>query len=73
MSQTTFEIIFDAPSIDVSAYPEATMFSKNSIVVDADRKYAIPCGDGKVKLSINGDFKTYSNVWAVCPYVYDDR
>ena len=70
MSQTTFEIIFDAPSIDVSIYPEASMFSKNSIIVDADSRCAIPCGDGKVKLSIKGEFKTYSNVWAVCPYYY---
>jgi len=68
--ETTFEIIFDAPSIDTSVYPEATMTSKNSIVVDADSKYAIPCGNGQVKLSINGEFKVYNNVWAVCPYVY---
>lgn len=71
MSQTTFEIIFN-DKIDSSIYPEASIFSKNSIVVDADNRYAIPCGDKKIKLSINGEFKTYSNVWAVCPYYYDE-
>lgn len=73
MNQTTFQIIFNAPSVDTSVYPEASMSSKNSIVVDADDKYTIPCGDGEVKLYINGKFKTYSNVWAVCPYCYDER
>jgi len=70
MTQTTFEIIFNANQIDSSIYPEASMTSKNSIVVDADNRYAITSGKDEVKLSINGQIKTYSNVWAVCPYFY---
>lgn len=72
MNQTTFEILFDAPSIDHSLYPEASMISKNSIVVDADNGYVLPCGDREVKLRINGEFKIYTNVWAVCPYWYNE-
>jgi len=70
--KTTFEIIFDCNELDLSMYAEASMISKNSIVVDADSRYAIPCGNGQVRLSINGQFKLYDNVWAVAPYVYND-
>lgn len=68
----TFEIIFETNQIDHKQYPEASMYSKNSIVVDSDRRFVIPSGDGKVKLSIKGEFKVYTNVFAVCPYVYND-
>ena len=66
----TFEIIFDAPEIDSKLYPECTMFSKNSIVVDSDRRYVIPYAEDTVKIFINGELKTYTNVFAVAPYVY---
>jgi len=72
INMKTFEIIFDASEIDSKLYPECTMFGKNSIVVDSDRRYVIPSGDGKVKLSINGEFKVYTNVFAVAPYVYNE-
>ncbi len=72
INMRTFEIIFNEVKIDHTLYPEASMHSKNSIVVDADSRYVIPSGDGKVKLSIKGEFKLYTNVWAVCPYVYNE-
>lgn len=72
MSQTTFEIIFN-DKIDASMYPEASMTSKNAIIVDADNKYAIASGKDEIKLFINAQIKTYSNVWAVCPYYYDEK
>ena len=72
MSETTFEIIFLANEIDTSMYKEASMVSKNSIVVDADNRFAIPCGKEQVKISIKGEYKIYSNVFAVCPYYYND-
>ena len=68
----TFEIIFNEIQIDKNNYPEASMYSKNSIVVDADSRYVIPSGKDQVKLSIKGEFKVYTNVWAVCPYVYNE-
>ena len=67
---TTFEIIFDTNEIDATIYPECIMFGKNSIVIDADKRYVIPRGEGKVSVFIDGELKTYENVWAVCPYVY---
>lgn len=68
----TFEIIFNANQIDHKQYPEASMYSKNSIVVDSDRRYVIPSGKDQVKISIDGEFKVYTNVFAVCPYVYKE-
>ena len=72
MSRTTFEIIFLANEIDASIYKEASMSSKNSIIVDADNRFAIPCGKEQVKICIKGEYKIYSNVFAVCPYYYND-
>lgn len=72
MSRTTFEIIFNCNEMDTSIYPERTMYSKNSIVVDSDNRYAIPSGKDEVKIFIKGELKTYSNVFAVCSYYYQD-
>lgn len=69
--RTTFEIIFNE-NIDHQYYPEASLFSKNSIIVDADSRHAIPKGKEQIALQIKGEFKTYSNVFSVCPYVYDE-
>ena len=66
----TFEIIFNANEIDSNLYPECTMFGKNSIVVDSDRRYIIPSAEDTVKIFIKGELKTYTNVFAVAPYVY---
>ena len=70
MSKTTFEIIFDCNEMDTSIYPERTMFSKNSIVIDADNRHIIPSGKEEVKILVNGQYKVYKNVFSVCPYVY---
>ena len=68
----TYEIIFCAPSIDASQYPERTMHTKNSIIVDCTGRHIIPCGVDQVKLSIDGEFKTYYNVFSVSPYHYNE-
>jgi hypothetical protein len=68
----TFEIIFDAPSVDVSIYPERTMQSNNSIVVDSTSRHIIPVGKNEVMLKIDKEYKTYRNVFSVCPYVYNE-
>ncbi len=68
----TFEIIFDAPSIDCTLYPERSMQGINSIVVDCDGRHIIPKGDGIVMLKVKNDWKTYTNVFSVCPYVYQE-
>jgi len=72
MSSTTFRIIFNANQIDSSIYPEASMYSKDSIVVDADNKYVIPSGKEEIKLYVDGDYKVYRNVLAITPYYYNE-
>ena len=69
--RTTFEILFN-DIIDINNYPEATMYTKTSIVVDSDNRYVICKGKEQIKLEIKGESKIYSNVWAVAPYVYNE-
>jgi len=69
--RTTFEILFN-DIIDDKNYPEATMYTRTSIVVDADTRYVICKGKGQISLQIKGEPKVYSNVWAVAPYVYNE-
>jgi hypothetical protein len=72
MSETTYRIIFNESDIDIKKYPEASMSSKDSIVVESDNGYVIPSGKEEIKLYVNGDYKVYRNVLAITPYYYNE-
>jgi hypothetical protein len=68
----TYQINFLTNEIDENLYPEASMFGKSCIVVDVDNNHIIPSGKDEIKLLINGEYKTYTNVFSIQPYVYNE-
>ena len=66
-----YEIVF-TKSVDNKDFPEASMYSHNSIVVDEDKPQIYMTGIGCVKLSVDGRDMIYNNVLYIKPYYYDE-
>lgn len=65
-----YEIIFYNP-INGKKYPEAVLYGKNCIVVEAI-SHIIISGKNEITLSVDGKVIVYKNVWAIRPYHYEE-